>query len=68
MKTQIKIRRKILSQNIPVVFTNNHKQRPIADIAKGLCDFIDKSTLPTESAKFIKGPMFLVGIGIMEQY
>ena len=68
LKTQIKIRRKILNQNIPIVFTNNRKQRPTADIAKELCDFIDKSTLPTESAKFIKDPMSLVGKRIKHKF
>ena len=41
MKTQIKIRRKVLSQNVPIVFTSSHKQRAITDTAKELCDFIE---------------------------
>ena len=43
------------------MFTYNRKQRPITDIAKELCDFIDKSTLPIECAEFIKDSITLVG-------
>ena len=50
------------------MFTNNRKQRLITDIAKELCDFINKSTLLTESAKFIKDPMSLVGKQIKQKF
>ena len=61
LRTQIKIRRKVLCQTVPIVFTTNRKQRPITDIVKELCDFIDKATFPMECAKFIEDPINLVG-------
>ena len=67
LKTQIKIR-KVLDQIVPIVFTNNRKQRPVTDIAKELCEFIDKSTLPTERAEFIKDPSTLVGKQIKHKF
>ena len=54
LKTQIKIRRKVLCQTVPIVFTTNRKQRPITDIVKELCDFIYKTS-------FIKDLITLVG-------
>ena len=57
LNTQIKIRRKVFSRNVSIVFTNSHKQRAITDTAKELCDFIDKNSLPTESPRFIQDLM-----------
>ena len=68
LRTQIKIRRKVLCQTVPIVFTTNRKQRPITDIVKELCDFIDKTTFPTECAKFIEDPINLVGERIKHKF
>ena len=68
LKLQIKIRRKVLCQTVPIVFTINYKQRPITDIVKELCDFIDKTTFPTECAAFLKDPVTLVGKRIQQKF
>ena len=58
VRTQVRIRKKVLCQTLPIVFTTNRKQRPLMDITMELCDFIDKSTLPES---FIQNPNSLVG-------
>ena len=32
LKTQVQIRKKVLGQSVPITFTSNHKQHPVADI------------------------------------
>ena len=34
LKTQVQIRKKVLSQNVPITFTVNRRQRPLEDLAK----------------------------------
>ena len=68
LKTQMQIRRKVLCQRTSIVFTTNHKQRPITDIIKELSDLIDTSTLPTECATYIKDPITLVGKQINHKF
>ena len=68
LKTQVQIRRKILHQSVPIVFTSNRKQRPLANIVTELCDFIENSTLPAEYSSFLTDPSFLVGRRIKQQF
>ena len=44
LKIQIKIRKKILKQNIRIVFTHSGKHRPIDDVIQELASFIDSSS------------------------
>ena len=46
---------------MPIVFTTNRKQRPVTDIVRELCNFIDKAAIPTEFESFVKSPRTLVG-------
>ena len=61
LKTQFQIGRKVLGQTVPIRFTSNRKQRPLASIVTELYDFINKSTLPAECLAFLKDPIALVG-------
>ena len=40
LKTQVQIRKKVLGQSVPITFTFSHKQHPVADITRELCNFI----------------------------
>ena len=68
LKTQVQIRRKVLGQTVPIVFTSSRKQRPLANIVTELCDFIENSTLPTECSAFLKDPISLVGRQIKQRF
>ena len=57
LKTQVRIRRKVLGQKVPIAFTTKRKQRSIAEISRELCDFIDDNPLPAH----IRNPASLVG-------
>ena len=50
LKTQVQIRKKVLGQAVPITFTSNCKQCPVADITRELCDFITKTGIPSEFA------------------
>lgn len=56
LKTQIRIRKKVLGQNVSIVFTSNRKQRPLNDIVKELCDLIDSTPLPEQCDSLIRNP------------
>lgn len=51
----------MLGQTLPVTFTTNRKQRQVADITKELCDFINKTGVPSDFASFLEQPISLVG-------
>lgn len=68
LKTQIHIRKKILCQAVPIVFTTNRKQRPLKDIITELSDFIDDSTLPAECESFIRNPNSLIGRRVKHRF
>lgn len=51
IKTQFKIRKKILHQNIHITFSRSGKQRPIDDIISELLEYIQNST--SESSHLI---------------
>ena len=67
LKTQIQIK-KVLCQTVPIVFTTNSKQRPLKNIVTELCDFIDKSTLPSECESFIRNPTSLNGRKVKHKF
>ena len=64
LKVQIKIRKKILKQNIKIVFTHSGKHRPIDDIINELASFIDSSS---DSLNIID-PLTLVGKRINHKF
>ena len=66
LKTQIKIRRKLLGQNIHIVFSHSRKQRPLSEVTKELSDFID-AHIP-KCSSYIKEPTGLVGKHIQHQF
>ena len=70
LRTQVQIRRKVLGQTVPIVFTSNRKQRPLASIVTELCDFINKfkSTLPPQCLAFLEDPAALVGRQIKQRF
>ena len=39
---------KLIINQYPTILSINQKQKPVTDIVKELCNFIDKATLPTE--------------------
>ena len=57
----MRIRKKVLGQNVPVTFTTNHRQRPVAEITHELCDIVIKIGIPSEFAPFLEQPSTLVG-------
>ena len=57
LKLQIKIRKKLLKQNIKIAFTHSGKQRPLNDIIQELGSYIDSSS---DSLKIVD-PFTLIG-------
>ena len=68
LKTQVQIRKKVLGQAVPITFTSNCKQHPVADITRELCDFITKTGIPSEFAPFLEQPITLVGKRIKQRF
>ena len=68
LKTQVQIRKKVLGQAIPITFTSNRKQRPVADITRELCDFITETGIPSDFAPFLEQPVTLVGKRIKQRF
>lgn len=70
LKNQVQIRKKVLRQAIPIAFTSNRMQRPVADITRKLCDFITKNAIPSdhEFALFLEQPIALVGRRIKHRF
>ena len=58
LKTQVKIRKKILNQDIRIVFTSSRRQRPINEIVKELSEFI---TANSSNATMLNSPTLLIG-------
>ena len=58
----------MLGQTVPITFTSNRKQRPVADITQELCDFISKTGIPSEFAPFLEQPTTLVGKRIKQRF
>ena len=68
LRTQVRIRKKVLGQNVPITFTSNRRQRPVADITQELCDIIAKTSIPSEFAIFLEQPTTLVGKRIKQRF
>ena len=68
LKTQIRIRKRVLGQNVSIVFTSNRKQRPLNDIVKELCDHIDNTPLPVQYDSFIRNPTSLIGRQVKQRF
>ena len=58
LKTQVRIRKRVLSQNVLI---SNRKQRPLNNIVQELCDYIDSNPLPVHCVSFIRNPTSLIG-------
>ena len=68
LKTQVRIRKKVLGQNVPIVFTSNRKQRPLQDIVNELCNYIDNTPLPVHCDCFIRNPTSLIGRQVKQRF
>ena len=66
LSTQIKIRKKVLGQNIHITFSHLRKQRPTSEILKELSQYIDEH--PTECSELIQDPSVLVGKHISHKF
>ena len=66
LKKQIRIRKKVLGQNIPIVFTHLRKQRPLNDIVKEISDFLDENS--SEWSSYIQDPISMVGKKIHHRF
>lgn len=66
LSTQIKIRKKVLGQNIHITFTHLRKQRPTSEILKELSQYIHEH--PTECSELIQDPSVLVGKHISHKF
>lgn len=65
IKTQMQIRKKVLNQDIHIVFSHSRKQRPVSDILKELSDFIDKNS---PFSAILRSPETLVGQKISHKF
>ena len=68
LKTQVQIRKKVLNQNVPVVFTTERKQRSLCDIVKDLCSHMDKNPLPDHCKTYVKDPTSLLGRKVKQRF
>lgn len=66
LKTQVRIRKKILKQNTHIVFTCGGKQRPVHNVAQELCKFLDKDS--SSHHAYIEHPESLVGKDIHHRF
>ena len=65
VRTQIQIRKKILKQNIQIVFSRSRKQRPVSDIVEELSDFITRNSPFLE---VLQNPEALIGSRIKHRF
>lgn len=66
LRTQIKIRKRVLGQNICITFSHSRKQRPVAEIVKELSHYIDQFS--SECSECIQDPSALVGKRIKHKF
>ena len=67
LKTQVRMRRKLLSETVPITFSKSHRQRPLNDIVRELSDYIDEKT-SSELQFFLRDPRALVGRKIKQKF
>lgn len=65
LKTQIRIRKKILGQDIRIFFSHARKQRPLCKIVKELSDHICNNT---SNSEYVQNPSLLVGQNIQHRF
>ena len=68
LKTQVKMRRKLLNEKVPITFTCSGKQKSISYITKELSDYIDEKTSNSEYHVFLRDPRVLVGRKIEHKF
>ena len=61
LKSQVKLRKKVLKQDINIVFTRSRQPRPTEDIVKELSDYIDQNSK-------IPNPCELIGKHILHKF
>ena len=66
LKTQVNVRKKVLGQDIRIVFSRSGRQRPLTDLITELADYIDAN--PFEYSMFLKDPSSLVGKKISHKF
>lgn len=66
LRTQVNIRKKVLEQDICIIFTRSRKQRPLDEIIKDLSDFI--STHSSSNLDIIHNPASLIGKSISHKF
>ena len=66
LRTQVKIRKKVLKQNICVTFTHCRKQQPVHEIAKELSLHIDNDDCSV--TKILHNPSLLVGSNVRHRF
>ena len=66
LRKQIKIRKKILRQDIRIVFSHSRKQRPLNDIVKELSAFIDQNS--SDCSGYIDDPFSMIGKKIQHRF
>lgn len=59
LMSQVKIRKKVVGQDIHISFSHSGRQRPLTEIIQELSDYIDENA--TEMSDFIEDPNALVG-------
>lgn len=65
IKTQVQIRKKIMKQNIHIVFSHSRKQRPVNEVLEELRDFISRNS---EFPAILLEPEGLVGSRIKHRF
>ena len=68
LKTQVRIRKKVLGQNVFIILISNCKQQPLDDIVQELCDYIDSNLLPEHCESFIRNPISLIGQRVKQRF
>ena len=66
LRTQIKIRKKVLGQNIHITFTRSRRQRPIHEIVRELSDYIERNS--SKCSGYIQHPNALIGRQISHKF
>ena len=54
LRMQVRIRKEVLGQNVPITFTSNRRQHPVAEITQELCDIFIKTGILSEFAPFLE--------------
>ena len=67
LMNQVKIRKKVLGQNISIKFSQAGKQRPFSEIIEELSAFIDQNSV-TELSPYVKDPSTLMGKRISHKF